>query len=105
MISHRPRSVFSHACRVCVAIFEMVDILEQRINIKCCCKLGKLFTESHEMMKNVYGDHCMSRTRCYECFKRFKDGRQSAHEKPRLGRPSASCDDAHVAQVHKICAF
>jgi hypothetical protein len=26
-------------------------------------KLGKTFTETREMMKNVYGDHCMSHTR------------------------------------------
>jgi hypothetical protein len=44
----------------------MADIHEQRINIKFCSKLGKMFMETHEMMKNVYGDQCMSRTRCYE---------------------------------------
>jgi hypothetical protein len=44
----------------------------------------------------------MSRTRCYEWFKRFKDGRQSTHDEPLLGRPSTSCDDAHVAQVREI---
>jgi hypothetical protein len=39
-----------------LAIFEMVDIHEQRINIKFCFKIGKTFTESNEMMKNVYSD-------------------------------------------------
>jgi hypothetical protein len=53
-------------------------------------------------MKNIYGDHCMSRTRCYEWFKRFKDGWQPTHDEPRLGRPSTSCDDAYVAQVHEF---
>jgi hypothetical protein len=42
--------------------------------------------ETHEMMKNVYGDQCMSHT----------------HDEPRLGWPSISCDDTHVAQVHEI---
>jgi hypothetical protein len=45
---------------------------------------------------------CMSRTRCYEWFKIFKDGRQSTHDEPSLGRTSTSCDDAHVAQVREI---
>jgi hypothetical protein len=54
------------------------------------------------MVKNVYGDQYMSRTHCYECFKRFRDDRHSAHDEPRFGRPSASCDDAHVAQVRQI---
>jgi hypothetical protein len=53
-------------------------------------------------MKNVYGDECMSRMHCSEWFKLFKDGRQSAHDEPRWGRPSASCDDAHAAQVRQI---
>jgi hypothetical protein len=43
----------------------MADIHEQRINIKCSFKLGKTYTETHEMMKNIYGDQCMSRTSCY----------------------------------------
>jgi hypothetical protein len=54
------------------------------------------------MIENVYGDQCMSRAHCHEWFKRFKDGRQSTHDEPRLGRPPKSCDDAHVAQVREI---
>jgi hypothetical protein len=103
MISARPAAICSRACRGCLAIFEMADIHERRINIKFCFKLGKAFTETHEMTKkNLYGDQCMSSTRCYEWFKRFKDGRQSTHDAPRLGRPSTSCDNAHVVQVREI---
>jgi hypothetical protein len=54
------------------------------------------------MMKNVYGDQCMSCTRCYELFKQFKDSQQSRHDEPRLGWPSMSCDDAHIVQVCEI---
>jgi hypothetical protein len=54
------------------------------------------------MMKNIYGDQCISRKRYYEWFKLFKDGRQSIHDEPRLGRPSTSYDDAHVAHVREI---
>jgi hypothetical protein len=79
----------------------MADIHEQCINIKFCFQLGKTFTETHELMKNVYGDQCMSHTRCYEWFKRFNDGRQSTHNEPLLGWPSMSCDDAHVVKVHE----
>ena len=38
----------------------------------------------------------MSRTQCYEWFKRFIEGRMSAGQDPRLGRPSTSTDDDHV---------
>jgi hypothetical protein len=90
--------LFVHVHVECLAIFEMADIHEQRVSMKFCFKLGKMFTETHEMMKNVYGDQCMSHTRCYEWFKLFKDGQQSTHDEPRLGRSSMSRDDAHVAQ-------
>jgi hypothetical protein len=80
----------------------MADIHDPHINIKFCFKLGKTFMETHEMMKNVYGDQCISHTCCYEWFKRFKDGRQSTTDELSLGPPSMSCDDAHVAQVCEI---
>jgi hypothetical protein len=57
--------------------------------------------ETHEMMKNVYGDQCMSHT----CCKTGSAGLRmvsSQHDEPHLGRPSMSRDDAHVAQVHEI---
>jgi hypothetical protein len=80
----------------------MANIHEQRINIKVCFKLGKMFMETHEMMKNVNGDQSMSHTCCYKWFKGFKDSQQSTHDEPHFGRPSTPCDDAHVAQVHEI---
>jgi hypothetical protein len=80
----------------------MADIHEQHINIKFCFKLGKTFTETHEMMEKVYGDQCMSHTCCCEWFKQFKDGRQSTHDQPCLGWPSTLCDDADIVQVHEI---
>jgi hypothetical protein len=74
----------------------MADIHEQRINIKFCFELRKTFTETHEMIENIYGDQFISRMRCYEWFKLFKGGRQSTHDEPHLGCPSMSCDDTHV---------
>jgi len=46
----------------------------------------------------------MSRTQCYEWFKRFKEGRMSVSEDPRPGRPSTSTNDDHVKRVRAtIC--
>jgi len=51
-------------------------------------------------MQNAYGDQCLWRTRCYDRFKRFKDGRKSVDDDdPRLERPSTSTDGAHVTKV------
>ena len=41
----------------------------------------------------------MSRTQCYEWFKRFKEGRISVGEDPRPGRPFTSTKDDHVERV------
>jgi hypothetical protein len=84
VLSYHPRAICSLACRVCLAIIKMADIHKQHVNIAFCFKLGKTFTEPHEMMKNIYGDQCMSRTDCHEEFKRFKDGQQPTHDKPRF---------------------
>jgi hypothetical protein len=79
----------------------MADIHEWHINIRFCFKPAKTFTETHETMKNVYGDQCMSLTHCYECFKPFKDGQQLTNDELHLGQPSTSCDVAYVAQIHE----
>jgi hypothetical protein len=72
----------------------MANIHEQHINIKFGLKLGKMFTETREMMKNVCGDQCISHTRGYEWFKRFKDSRQTTHDELLLEQPSTSFDNA-----------
>jgi hypothetical protein len=59
---HTALELFAHMSVVCLAIFEMGDIHEQRINIKFCFKLRKTFMETREMMRNVCGDQCRSRT-------------------------------------------
>ena len=44
----------------------------------------------------------MSRTQCYEWFKRFEKGRMSVGEEPRPGRHSTSTDDDHVERVRVV---
>ena len=40
--------------------------------VKFCCKIGKNFTETFHLLNQAYEEDCMSRTQCYEWFKRFK---------------------------------
>jgi len=44
----------------------------------------------------------MSRTQCYEWFKRLKEGRMWVCEGPRPGRPSTSTNDDHVERFHVV---
>ena len=44
----------------------------------------------------------MSRTQCYDWFKRSKEGRMSVGEDSRPGRPSTSRNDEHVEKVRAV---
>lgn len=54
--------------------------IEQKANIKFCFKLGKTFTETCQLMNQVYGADCLSRSRVHEWFNRFKNGREDLND-------------------------
>jgi predicted RNase H-like HicB family nuclease len=58
----------------------MKDLEEQRVRVKFCFKLGKTFTETFQMLQQAYGEECLSRTQCYECYQSFKSGRTSIED-------------------------
>ena len=76
--------------------------IEQRINIKFCVKLGKTVTESLKMLRDVYGDSSMSRTRVFEWHKRYVEGREDVEDDPKSGRPCTSTTDANIEKVQQL---
>ncbi|KAJ8951218.1 hypothetical protein NQ318_010245 [Aromia moschata] len=70
--------------------------MEQWVNLKFLVKLGKTFAEAYAMLKEVYGNECLSRTQ----FKRFKEGRETTESASR--RPSTSKTDENIEKVGKI---
>jgi len=70
--------------------------------VKFCCKRGTDFTETFQLLNQAYGEECISRTQCYEWFKRFKEGRMSVGEDSRPGQPSTSTNDDHVERVRAV---
>ena len=60
--------------------------IEQRANIKFCFKLGKTFTETFQLMQQVYDDNCLSRGRVHEWYTRFKNGREDINDDPHAGQ-------------------
>ncbi|KAJ8946216.1 hypothetical protein NQ318_013027 [Aromia moschata] len=64
--------------------------MEQRVNLKFLVKRAKSFTEACAMLKEVYGNECLSHTQVFEWFKRFKEGRETTKDDPRPGRHSTS---------------
>ena len=84
---------------VCVGVCVCVCVC---VCVKFFCKLGKNFTETFQLRNQAYGEDYLSRTQCYEWFKRFKEGRMSVGGDPRTGRPSTSTDDDHVERVRAV---
>ncbi|KAJ8955414.1 hypothetical protein NQ318_003512 [Aromia moschata] len=73
--------------------------MEQRVNLKFLVKLGKTFTEAYAMLKEEYGNECLSRTQVFERFKRFKEGPDTTEDDSRPGRPSMSKTDENIRTV------
>jgi len=68
----------------------MAEVDEQRVFIKFCVRLGKTGSETFEMLKQAFGDSCMSRSRTFEWFGRYNNGRTSTANDDRPGRPSTT---------------
>ena len=47
-------------------------------------------TEALKMLRDVYGDSSMFRTRVFEWHKRFEEGREDVEDDPKSGRPCTS---------------
>jgi hypothetical protein len=43
----------------------LIAVLEKRVNIKFCVKLGKTPTETYEILQTVYGDEALSRSSAF----------------------------------------
>ena len=94
----------------------MAEVDEQRVCIKFCVILGKTGSGTFEMLKQAFGDSCMSHNRTFEWFGRFKNGRISTAYDDRSCRPSTATNPSKVEQVraavnqdrrrttHNLCA-
>ena len=76
--------------------------IEQRINIKVCVKLGKTATETLKMLRDVYGDSSMFRTRVFEWHKRFVEGREDVEDDTKSGRLCTSTTDTNVEKIWQL---
>ncbi|EFN86290.1 Putative uncharacterized protein FLJ37770, partial [Harpegnathos saltator] len=65
-------------------------------------KLGKSATETYVLLKEGYGNECLSRARVFECFKRFQDGREDVENDSRPNRPSTSKTNENIEKVDNL---
>lgn len=56
------------------------------------------------MMKKAYGNDCLSRSKTFEWFVRFKNGRDFLDDDPREGRPSTSVNDENRERIRVLLA-
>lgn len=76
--------------------------LEQRSVIRFLALEGEKASKILERMNAVYGASCMSKSRVYEWFQRFKDGRQSLGDDEHPGRPVSATDQSMVDHVEQL---
>lgn len=73
--------------------------MEQRAVIKFNAKLGKNASETLQLMHQVYGDLCLSRSNVFLWHKRFFEGRDSMEDNERTGRPISCRTPEMIAKV------
>ena len=57
------------------------EIIEQRVNLKFLVKLRKTYPmECIKLLKDVYGDNLLSRSRVFEWYKRFSEGQEEVED-------------------------
>ena len=75
--------------------------IEQRPNIKFCFKLGKTAAETVKLMRQVYGDNCLSRAQIFRWYARFKSGVKTIEHEARSGRLFSVRNERLIAKVRK----
>ena len=63
---------------------------------------GKLVLKRTKMWQAAFGESCLSLSKTFEWYSRFKSGRRSFEDNPRPGRPSTSHTEETVALVRGI---
>ncbi|PNF14868.1 hypothetical protein B7P43_G05157 [Cryptotermes secundus] len=62
-------------------------------------KLGKTAAETHQMLKQAFGDNSLGQTQTYDWYKRFKNGRTSTDDDDCSGRLSTGTTPENVMEV------
>jgi len=86
----------------CASHFMMEEKVQQRVCIDFCFRLGKIGAETYEMLQAACGESCLSRSKTFEWYSRFKSGSRSFEDDHRPRRPSTSHTEETVARVREV---
>jgi AraC-like DNA-binding protein len=84
------------------AIVFVPPLKEQSFCIKFCQKLGMTATETYELLQQAFGETALSRSKTFEWYSRFKNGRTSIDDDPHTGRPSTARTNETVDRVNAV---
>ncbi|UYV64568.1 hypothetical protein LAZ67_3001198 [Cordylochernes scorpioides] len=59
--------------------------IEQRICIKFCYRIGKLASETLDLLKLAFGNENVNKSTTFRWFSRFKNGMESVKDEKRVG--------------------
>jgi transposase len=76
--------------------------IEQRCVIKYFVKVNEKYNKVYENLRNVCGDEAMSRTRVYEWYNQFKNGRKDVFDYERSGRPNTDREETNIITVQEL---
>ena len=79
-----------------------MDVKEEHVAIKFCCKVDSSATRTVELIQKAYGNVALSRITIFEWHKRFREGRDSVKDNESSGRPTTSRTDDNIAAVDKM---
>lgn len=65
-------------------------------------KLGKNATETYLLLKEVYGNECLSRACFFKWFKRFQDGGEDVEDDTCPGCPSTPKMDKNIVNIGNL---
>nr|APL98296.1 truncated putative DD34D transposase [Bactrocera tryoni] len=82
----------------------MTENIDQRICVKFCVANEFSCADTLKMLQKAFGESALSKTRTYEWYRAFKEGRETVEDMPRSGRPSTSVTDDNVEKVKEIVA-
>jgi hypothetical protein len=78
-----------------------MDVKEERVAIKFCCKVDFSATKTVELIQKAYGDSALSQT-IFEWHKRFREGRGLVKDGGCSGQPTRSRTDDNIAATDKM---
>jgi [histone H3]-lysine36 N-dimethyltransferase SETMAR len=84
------------------AIFKMSKFTDQRICIKFCLKNNISATDTFKMLTKCFGDECLSRTRVFEWYKMFENGREIVQNLDHPRRSLTSVNEQNIQVIKDL---